>query len=389
MWEVPPKIKKIAHQTMRVLRSCKDLTDKIPKPADTKYEKIVKTGAIVENAINIFNDIRKDWIKDPTETLTHKLGLEKVIASFFSKLLYEFYNNGVIDAEIIDIDKIKRFIIFSFGNQKIALYKIYETEKSENVDASVYMTKNFDSKGFLDRVWEKLDNRISFSYLSQKLQISKLELSPDEILLFDRSKNILDLDIGNCFLITGPPGTGKSSWVYEYAKQNNKKLIKIDPESTKMMGVRSMRLLLDSLNPDIILFDDMDRSELAKGSASTLSIFEVFHNNYPETMFILTSNYPEKIEKAMFRTGRIDYVIEFDLPNEDERRQIIKTIIQDEANIEDLVNRSNDLCHSDLVGLVKKAKIIGIPKALLIIEHLKKFQSKAHAFEFKKHDLYR
>ncbi len=97
---------------------------------------------------------------------------------------------------------------------------------------------------------------------------------------------------------------------------------------------------------------------------------------------ILTANYPELIEKALLRTGRIDYVVEFDVPNADERKILIEKYIKND-NMERIIEMASELSHADVVGFAKKINTLGIEKAFSIISHLKEYQKRSKNFAFK------
>jgi ATPase family associated with various cellular activities (AAA) len=143
----------------------------------------------------------------------------------------------------------------------------------------------------------------------------------------------MQMGIRKGLLFYGPPGTGKTHTISYLASQLK--------EHTTLLITAEQVALLDEymqlarfLQPAMVVVEDVDLIARARTS---------MHNPCEESMlnrllnemdglredamvlFILTTNNPEQLEKALTsRPGRIDQAIEFPLPDEEGRRKLIR-----------------------------------------------------------------
>jgi hypothetical protein len=132
------------------------------------------------------------------------------------------------------------------------------------------------------------------------------------------------------FLFSGTPGCGKSSTVYAIARQFEMNIYKLNAESVSTRD--SLLAAISSVPPkSIVLFEDIDcvsimhqRKEPKSDELSvmkqtthdtvTLSdILDILDGNefLRDSIVIFTSNFPEMLDSALIREGRIDRQIEF------------------------------------------------------------------------------
>lgn len=133
-------------------------------------------------------------------------------------------------------------------------------------------------------------------------------------------------------LLHGPPGTGKTLIV--------RWLIGALPEYTKFTVAAGDYGLLEeymeiarALQPALLVLEDVDlvgghRDGPSRGPGALLNtLLNEMDGLAPEArvLFLLTTNRPEVLEPALAaRPGRIDQVIEIDLPGEPERRLLVR-----------------------------------------------------------------
>ena len=115
-------------------------------------------------------------------------------------------------------------------------------------------------------------------------------------------------------LISGPPGTGKSTCASALIKSLNLSSIRIPLESlevntyigndTKMGAIES---IITSMQPDVLVLNDLDRADESTQNWM-LDILERLRGF--TKLIIVTANRPEKLDKALIRVGRLDDHIE-------------------------------------------------------------------------------
>jgi hypothetical protein len=196
-----------------------------------------------------------------------------------------------------------------------------------------------------------LEMMASFSGQAGNIRVHKLAPVPRENVILPRStlelleRNVtgfarqraglkrLGLSAKKGILFYGPPGTGKTYTIRYLASQM--------PEHTTLLITAEHVGYLDwyfqlarHLQPAILVIEDVDligRAREEMESACEESMLNKLLNEMDglaedaDVFFVLTTNRPEQLESALAsRPGRIDQAIEFPLPDEEGRRQLIR-----------------------------------------------------------------
>jgi chaperone BCS1 len=192
----------------------------------------------------------------------------------------------------------------------------------------------------------------------QKADYNKLFNSLDN---FKNRKQLLQelgfpLKLG--ILLHGLPGTGKSATILAIASYLQKDLFFVDLRTVKTN--KDLKMIFDhiltiNLNGGILVFEDIDcatktvlkrDTEEEKNTTSILSdedsefTLDYFLNvlqgtlTRDNTIFIMTTNYVNKLDSALIRDGRIDVNIEMKLTNNEQLCQMWKTIFKREVKQE-------------------------------------------------------
>ena len=82
-------------------------------------------------------------------------------------------------------------------------------------------------------------------------------------------------------------------------------------------------------------------------------------------VLIAATNRPERVEPALLRSGRFDYIVRFSKPDAAERAAIIRLCCRQvplaaDVDIDDLARRTEELTGADLESLCKKATLVAI-----------------------------
>lgn len=166
------------------------------------------------------------------------------------------------------------------------------------------------------------------------------------------------------FMLTGSPGSGKTSVIYAIANETKKHIINIDLKNylsneflTLMSTIQNKVVVFDDIDAHYFLhdrrkiknndiMDNIDNTDqsgidykklyhcLSDRSMTIDVILEVFdgYNYLNNCILILTSNHPELLDPAVSRPGRIDHVINFDLCDEYQFRNIFKYYVGHDYN---------------------------------------------------------
>ncbi|KAF9870145.1 ribosome biogenesis atpase rix7 [Colletotrichum karsti] len=179
-------------------------------------------------------------------------------------------------------------------------------------------------------------------------------------------------------LLFGPPGCGKTLVAKAVANDAQASFILIKgPELlNKYVGeseraIRELFTRAKSCAPCILFFDEMDSLVPKRENTTTEAGARVVNallaeldgaGDRGEVYVIGTSNRPDMIDPAVLRPGRLDKLLFVDLPTEDERVDILRTIVRnglggEEQDIEGIARdeRCKGFSGADLYGLYKNA----------------------------------
>jgi cell division protease FtsH len=161
-----------------------------------------------------------------------------------------------------------------------------------------------------------------------------------EIVKFLKNPKILTnlgIDIPKGMLLYGPPGTGKTMLAKALANESG--LPFLSTTGTELLNIEKMDKIFETAReyaPSIIFIDEFD----AIGSRDSINLIsrDVFINKLlshingfhdDEDIFIIAAtNYPEKIDPALLRSGRIDLKFEIKALDKDARKYFIEKILK-------------------------------------------------------------
>eukprot|EP01104_Vermistella_antarctica_P009056 TRINITY_DN2310_c0_g1_i2.p1 TRINITY_DN2310_c0_g1~~TRINITY_DN2310_c0_g1_i2.p1 ORF type:complete len:432 (+),score=127.36 TRINITY_DN2310_c0_g1_i2:37-1332(+) len=185
-------------------------------------------------------------------------------------------------------------------------------------------------------------------------------------------------------LLYGPPGTGKTLMARACAANTNACFLRLaGPQLVQMFigdGAKLVRdafLLAKEKAPAIIFIDELDAigtkrfdseksgdREVQRTMLELLSQLDGFTAN-DDVKVIAATNRIDILDPALLRSGRIDRKIEFPLPNEDARAQILqihsrKMTVSPVVNYEELARCTNDMNGAQLKAVSVEAGMIAL-----------------------------
>lgn len=116
-----------------------------------------------------------------------------------------------------------------------------------------------------------------------------------------------------CYLLHGPPGTGKTALIKNFAFKNGMNIYNIVPDKTTKTEDISRMLKIINRTKAVIILEDVN-SLFSKDFDITLSgllnIFDGIGMN--DKIIFMTTNYPERLDSSFIRPGRVDFKLKID-----------------------------------------------------------------------------
>ncbi|QKF94859.1 AAA ATPase protein [Fadolivirus algeromassiliense] len=131
-------------------------------------------------------------------------------------------------------------------------------------------------------------------------------------------------------LFHGPPGSGKTSTILALASIFGKHIAKLT--LTPDLNSQSLEILFQTLPQNtFLLLEDVDAlftERKATGSIDFSTLLNCMDGLTTQRGMVLfmTTNHVTKLDQAFTRPGRVDFVLEFNLPGKQELAQALKTL---------------------------------------------------------------
>jgi len=244
--------------------------------------------------------------------------------------------------------------------------KIYHFCYQGETDDKLNFLQNclMDKDNLNNCIFESFDNLVSINQERIKNDIDKL----NDYEYYKKTGQ--KRKIG--YLFYGPPGCGKSSHVMAIATHYKRHIIEIpfsriktNSQLEKIINLNEINDISFNKDEIIIYFDEIDQAEKTLSKKN----FNMEHKkdiddkinlgfilskldgigNYNGIIFIATTNHLDKLDKALYRDGRLS-LIHFNYLNIQEFKLIIKKFYNKDIDIE----LSYNLSHSTLINLINQ-----------------------------------
>ncbi|PGH32586.1 26S protease regulatory subunit 6A [[Emmonsia] crescens] len=194
-------------------------------------------------------------------------------------------------------------------------------------------------------------------------------------------------------LMYGPPGTGKTLLARACAAQTNATFLKLaGPQLVQMFIGDGAKLVRDCFAlakekaPSIIFIDELDAigtkrfdseksgdREVQRTMLELLNQLDGFASD-DRVKVLAATNRVDVLDPALLRSGRLDRKIEFPLPNEEARAQILrihsrKMVVDDGINWAELARSTDEFGGAQLKAVCVEAGMIALRKGMNKIGH--------------------
>ncbi|CAR29410.1 hypothetical protein ZYGR_0AD00920 [Zygosaccharomyces rouxii] len=189
-------------------------------------------------------------------------------------------------------------------------------------------------------------------------------------------------------LLWGPPGCGKTLLAKAVANESRANFISIKgPELlNKYVGeseraIRQVFTRARASVPCVIFFDELDAlvprrdSTLSESSSRVVNtlLTELDGLNDRRGIFVVgATNRPDMIDPAMLRPGRLDKTLFIELPNAEEKLDILKTLVRtngtpmsSDVDLETVIadDRCKNFSGADIASLVRESSVLALKRS--------------------------
>lgn len=206
-----------------------------------------------------------------------------------------------------------------------------------------------------------------------------IEWSKQRAAAFDPEATKFGVDRPKGMLLVGPPGTGKTLFSKMLGSILKQRMVRLDMGSVfnKYIGesearIRSVIKMAKAMAPVILLIDEVDKagggsksdnsSEASQRVMSTL--LTEMQECQEEVFWIFTANWPDRIDPALLRKGRLDEIFSVLAPTSKEREAVLKVHLRkrkqnpDLPGLEKVVAATKGFVSAEIEAIVKDAVTI-------------------------------
>jgi uncharacterized protein (DUF2267 family) len=386
-------VKKALTKIARGLQFVNTIKNDLPNKDDNQLSAAIKMVGLVSNLLSRIPDKEDGAMMRISKAFklkeAYNPGLLDIINDF--NLLSEFKKVEIpkVDGESF-ADRYGKVLLYSHRN--VGVIGLRET--LSEVSSYILHSKEFNVDSIWDLVWSKVDGCVDVQPSPQQYKTFRFsEYSTDEGQQFgsakqsigefiEKNRRFISLGFERSYLFLGPAGSGKTTMSQRFARTYSQRILQFSPDVVWQVGDIDLARLIQESKAEVILIDEIDKllfNMNTHGQGQLLSRIEKIRKCRPGLITIFTANSVRNFPEAMLRPGRIDDIIEFTYPGNEDRQAILRgysKIMGVDVN-DDVVNQiagmSEGLTGAWLKEVVLQMKVSDPTTACNLIEKMLKY----------------
>lgn len=386
-------VKKTLTKIARGLQFINTIKNDLPSKDDSQLSATIKMVGLVSNLLSRIPDKEDGAMMRISKAFKLKEkynpGLLDIINDF--NLLSEFRKVEIpkVDGESFE-DRYGKVLLYS--HPSVGVIGLRET--LSEVSSYLLHSKDFDVDSIWSLVWGKVDGCVDvqpsphqyktfrFSEYSTDggQQFGSAQQRIDDFI--EKNRRFIKLGFERSYLFLGPAGSGKTTMSQRFARAYSQRILQFSPDVVWQVGDIDLSRLIQEAQAEVILIDEIDKllsNMNAHGQGQLLSRIEKIRKCRPGLITIFTANSIENFPDAMRRPGRIDDIIEFTYPEEEDRKAILRGYskllgveVTDDV-VEQIAGMSEGLTGAWLKEVVMQMKVSDPTTACGLIEKMLKY----------------
>lgn len=366
---------------LTVLRFASDISGKLPARGDGPLQLLVKLLAIADSA-------EKTWGRRASSPLLDLHDVRERSSAAFTKLFWETDLHRAFAIRRLGGDPHHEFIEARAPNGERLFFQEYRYNRIE-ISPEFWHTPRFDFEGTLAALWDGYPDGLYLAIepgehgarevkfcAAPPLQGTLWSRVAEERLArhVARHRTYVAASIHRCYLALGPPRCGKTSFAIRLARAFGGRLLNLDASSLPRLSVREIGFLLDALAPQFLVIDDFDVAPEEGTAARLRFLLAHLKATRPECCIVITVNDASKLDPALLQSGRIDEPIDFDLPGDNERAELLDKLLQHHgvtADLAGLITATAGYSHAALGDLVERLRWESLDDVLRSVNRLR------------------